>query len=136
MGLYIFIQLLDAELNRKISNDHVNKIRKEMINDYKNNGEFIFYEPVHLTIKTDNLFYIIDGQHRLLAYHKLYKKNKYPIQHIPCVIWFPKTENEFIEIFDKINSRTLLDKTKLFNYKMNEIIVWLDETYGKNECIW
>ena len=66
MGLYIFIHLLDAELNRKISNDHVNKIRKEMINDYKNNGEFIFYEPVHLAIKTDNVFYIIDGQHRLL----------------------------------------------------------------------
>lgn len=124
------------ELNRKINPEHVKKIYNEMILDYKKSNEFIFYEPVHLAIKTNSLFYVIDGQHRLLACDKLYKKNKYPVQQIPCIIWFPKTEEEFIEIFDKINSRTLIDKTKLFNYKINEIITWFDDTWGKKYSIW
>lgn len=124
------------ELNRKINLDHVKKIYKEMTLDYQKTNEFIFYEPVHLAIKTDSIFYVIDGQHRLLACAKLYKKNKYPIQQIPCVLWFPKTEDEFIEIFDKINSRTAMDKTKLFNYKINEIIRWFDKTWGKKYVIW
>ena len=135
--LWSGIEDLDRwELNRKINLCHVKKIYSEMKKDYEKSNEFIFYEPVHLAIKTNSIFYVIDGQHRLLACAKLYKKNKYPIQQIPCVLWFPKTEEEFIEIFDKINSRTHLDKTKLFNYKINEIIVWIDKTWGKKECLW
>jgi hypothetical protein len=124
------------ELNRKIDTSHVKKIYKEMVKDYDKKGEFIFYEPVHLAIKTDNIFYVIDGQHRLLACNKLYKKNKYPVQQIPCVLWFPESEEEFIEIFDKINSRTPMDKTKLFNYKILDIINWMDKNMGKKESIW
>lgn len=124
------------ELNRKINLDQVKKMYKEMTLDYQKSGEFIFYEPVHLAIKTNSVFYVIDGQHRLLAYAKLHKKNKYPIQQIPCVLWFPKSDEEFIEIFDKINSRTPMDKTKLFNYKINEIIGWFDKTWGKKYSIW
>lgn len=124
------------ELNRKVNEDQVKKIYKEMKSDYTKKGNFIFYEPVHLGIKSDNIFYVIDGQHRLLACAKLYKKNKYPIQQIPCIIWFPESDEEFIEIFDKINSRTHLDKTKLFNYKIIEIIGWMDKNYGKTETIW
>ena len=124
------------ELNRKINLDQVKKMYKEMTLDYQKSSEFIFYEPVHLAIKTNSVFYVIDGQHRLLAYAKLHKKNKYPIQQIPCVLWFPKSDEEFIEIFDKINSRTPMDKTKLFNYKINEIIGWFDKTWGKKYSIW
>lgn len=79
---------------------------------------------------------MFDGQHRLLACAKLFKKNKYPIQQIPCVLWFPKSEEDFIEIFDKINSRTPIDKSKLFNYKIHEIIKWFDDTWGKKYIIW
>ena len=68
------------ELNRKVDTVQVKKIYKEMKGDYEKNNQFIFYEPVHLAIKANNIFYIIDGQHRLLACDKLYKKNKYPIQ--------------------------------------------------------
>jgi len=124
------------ELNRKINLDQVKKMYKEMTLDYQKSGEFIFYEPVHLAIKTNSVFYVIDGQHRLLAYAKLHKKNKYPIQQIPCVLWFPKSDEEFIDIFDKINSRTPMDKTKLFNYKINELIGWFDKTWGKKYSIW
>lgn len=124
------------ELNRKINEEHVQKIYKQMALDYQKTNEFIFYEPVHLAIKTNSVFYVIDGQHRLLACAKLYKKNKYPIQQIPCVIWFPKSDEEFIEIFDKINSRTPMDKTKLFNYKINELIIWFDKTWGNKYSIW
>lgn len=135
--LWSGVEHLDKwELNRKINLDHVKKIYHQMVEDYIKTNEFMFYEPVHLAIKTNSIFYVIDGQHRLLACAKLHKKNKYPIQQIPCVLWFPKTEEEFIEIFDKINSRTPLDKTKLFNYKINEIIGWIDKTWGTKGSLW
>ena len=135
--LWSGIEDLDRwELNRKIDSTHVKKIYKEMTGDYEKKKEFIFYEPIHLAIKNDNIFYVIDGQHRLLACNKLYKKNKYPVQQIPCILWFPNSEEEFIEIFDKINSRTPMDKSKLFNYKILDIINWMDKNMGKHECIW
>ena len=124
------------ELNRKIDVQHVKKIYREMINDYEKKGNFLFYETIHLAIKKNNIFYVIDGQHRIMACNKIYKKNKYPIQKIPCILWFPESEEDFIEIFDKINSRTPLDKTKLFNYKINDIISYMNTKYAKNESIW
>lgn len=135
--LWSGIEYLDRwELNRKVDLSHVKKIYKQMKNDYDKKGNFLFYEPIHLAIKTNNILYVIDGQHRLLACNKIYKKNKYPIQQIPCILWFPESEEEFIEIFDKINSRMPIDKTKLFNYKINDIISWMDKNYGKSETIW
>lgn len=135
--LWSGIEKLDKwELNRKVSNDHVKKLCKEMELDYNKKGEFVFYEPIHLAIKKDNIFYVIDGQHRLLACDKLYKKNKYPIQQIPCILWFPESEEEFVDIFDKINSRTPMDKSKLFNYKILDIMNWMDKNMGNNELIW
>lgn len=124
------------ELNRKIDVELVKKLVGEMEKDYKVCGKFKFYEPVHLGLKKNNIFYVIDGQHRLLAYQKLFKKNKYPIQQIPCVVWFPENDDEFIEIFDKINLRTPLDKTKLFNYKINDIIKWMNVRYDNSHGIW
>lgn len=135
--LWSGIEELDRwELNRKIEPERVKKLYKEIVEDYQKSNEFIFYEPVHLAIKINSTLYVMDGQHRLQAYSKLFKKNKHQIQQIPCVLWFPKTDEEFIEIFDKINSRTPMDKTKLFNYKMNEIIGWFDKTWGKKYVIW
>ena len=124
------------ELNRKINPIQETYIYKEMVAYYKKNKKFDFVDPIHLAIKKDNIVYVMDGQHRVIAYNKLCGKNKYPIQQIPCVLWYPETEEEFIEIFDKINSRTPMDKTKLFNYKINDIIIWMDKNLGNNECIW
>lgn len=118
------------ELNRKVIREQVIKIYKSMKSDYKTKGNFTFYEPVHLAMKKDNICYVIDGQHRLLACNELCKKNKYPIQRIPCILWFPDDEDDFIEIFDKINTRTPMDKNKLFNYKIKDINKWLEQKYG------
>lgn len=121
------------ELNRKVDDEHVIQIYKELRNDYKKNGEFYFYDPIHIAVKQNNIFYVMDGQHRLLAYNKLFEKNKYPIQQIPCIIWFPETDEEFIEIFDKINSRLKIDRSKLFNYKIFDLIKLLEDKYNKND---
>lgn len=126
-------QLDKWELNRKVDENHVKQIYNELRNDYKKNKEFYFYDPIHIAVKKDNIFYVIDGQHRLLAYHKLFLKNKYPIQKIPCIIWFPETDEEFIEIFDKINSRLKIDRSKLFNYKITDLINLLEQKYATDE---
>ena len=103
--------------------------------DYKSNKNFTFYDPVHLGLKSDNKYYIIDGQHRLIAYYNLFLKNKYPIQKIPCVVWTVKSDDEFLLLFDRINMRTPIDSTKLFNYKIQKIIGGLD-VYFSNGKIW
>ena len=42
---------------------------KLMKKDYVKNSKFVFYDIVHLGIKPDGNYYVIDGQHRLVAYH-------------------------------------------------------------------
>ena len=93
--------------------------------DFEKSKEFMFYDPVHLA-KVNNIFYVIDGQHRLAAYDHLFKKNKYPVQQIPCLLWDLKDKDEMDDLFDKINQRTYFDKTKLFNHKIKEIIGWME----------
>lgn len=57
--LWSGIEELDRwELNRKINLEQVKKIYKEMVTDYQKFNEFIFYEPVHLAIKTNSIFYV------------------------------------------------------------------------------
>ena len=79
---------------------------------------------------------MIDGQHRLVAFENLYLKNKYPIQQIPCIIWLIKNEEDFLILFDRINARTPINRYKLFNYKINEIIFELTKKMGNVETIW
>jgi hypothetical protein len=107
----------------------------EMRKDYKDNGSFMFYEPIHLA-KVDNIYYVIDGQHRIVAYDNLFRKNKYPMQQIPCFIWYLKNKDEMHNLFDKINQRTYFDKTKLFIHKIKEITDWMDKNMGNGDLIW
>lgn len=135
--LWSGITFLDHwELQRKLDKHYAKKLMKIMINDYNTYGNFMFYDPIHLALKSDNKYYVIDGQHRLVAWNTLCIKNKYPIQQIPCVIWTVKFEDDFLTLFDRINSRTPIDRTKLFNYKILEIIQEMTNQMGKSEMIW
>lgn len=123
------------ELQRKVDVNHVNNLLKSMKDDYEKNGEFIFIEPIHICKKQDNGEYLIlDGQHRLETYSKLYKINKYVIQQIPCIVWSVKNDKEVIELFNKINSRLSFDKVKLIQTKLLEIIDYLHKHFKEN--IW
>ena len=123
------------ELQRKIDFSHATILAKSMKLDYKKYGEFIFYEPIHLgKIKSENKYKIIDGQHRLTAYAHLLQMKKYPIQQIPCIIWYTDTEVEFIDLFDRINARKSINHNKLMQYKIFDIYTLMEVKFGKN--IW
>jgi hypothetical protein len=130
------IDFLDRwELQRKVDLKHATELARSIRNDYKKYGEFIPYDPIHLgKIDGDDKYYVLDGQHRLEAYYCLFKKNRYPIQQIPAILWHVKNQEEFIDIFHKINDRITIDKLKLVQVKLLEIIDGMENKYGKN--IW
>ena len=100
-GLH-FIKI--SELQHTINNNHVKNIIKDMEINYNKTNNFIFYDPIHFACDNNN-YYIIDGYHRLKAYKILFNKNKYPIQNIPCIIWYTTTEYNKEYIYDKIHER-------------------------------
>jgi hypothetical protein len=118
------------ELQRIINDEHVQNIVKKMEKDYIKNNNFTFYDPIHLIVDDTKEYNILDGQHRLESYKILYEKNIYPIQSIPAIIWNVSTDKQKIKLFDRINQRTLIDKKKLFRYKINDIIEGLTNKYG------
>ena len=130
------IEHLDRwELQRKVDKNHATELAKSLKTDHTKNGEFIFYDPVHIGKKAnDNKYYVLDGQHRLEAYQYFYERNVYPIQQIPAILWYATDEENFIELFHKINSRLSIDKLKLIQIKLLEIFEGIEKKYGKN--IW
>lgn len=130
------IELLEKwELNRKVDKVHATNLAKSMLNDYTKYKEFIFFDFIHIgKKKNDSKYYVLDGQHRLEAYLYFYERNKYPIQQIPSIIWYADDDEHFFELFNKINSRLSIDKLKLMQIKLLDIITGLENKYGKN--IW
>ncbi len=135
--LWSGIEHLDHwELQRKLNKNHAKQILSQMKKDYNNNQKkFTFYDVIHLAIKPDGKYYVIDGQHRLVAYFNLYLKNVYPIQKVPAVIWTTKSDEEFLEIYERINKRVPFDVTP-FNKKILDIIFQMDNTFNKVSNIW
>lgn len=127
------IEFLDKwELQRTIDKKHATNLAREMFKDYKKNNQFTFYDPIHVGKKKDDeKYYVLDGQHRLEAYLYFFRKNEYPVQQIPVIIWYVETENDFIELFQKINKRLTLDKLQLIQIKLLEIFDKLEKKYGK-----
>ncbi len=130
------IEFLDRwELQRKVDIRHATELAKSLKADHIKYGEFIFYDPVHIGKKAnDDKYYVLDGQHRLEAYQYFYERNIYPIQQIPAILWYANNEEQFIELFYKINSRLNIDKLKLIQIKLLEIFEGMEKKYGKN--IW
>lgn len=127
------IDLIDRwELQRKIDYTHASELANSMKRDYKLYKSFVSYDPIHIGYRTDlteNKYYILDGQHRLEAYKYFYSTNKYPIQQIPAILWMASSEHQFVELFNKINSRLSIDKLKLVQVKLLEIFSALEKKY-------
>jgi hypothetical protein len=104
--LWSGIEHLDHwELKRKLNKDNAKTILSQMKKDYNKKNKFIFYDVIHLRIKPDGNYDVIDGQDNLVAYYNLYLKNLYPIQKIPAVIWETSSDDEFLEIYERINDK-------------------------------
>lgn len=127
-------ELIDRwELQRTIDKKKVILIAKDMIKYYKKNNEFVYMDPIHIAHFGEK-YYVIDGQHRLVALIKIYNINKFPIQKIPCMIWNVKSDEEIDNLFDTINNRLVIDKNKLMKHKLL-LLLDLMETKWNND-IW
>jgi hypothetical protein len=129
-------ELIDRwELQRTINKKKVISIAKDMIKYYKKNDEFIYMDPIHIA-HVGEKYYIVDGQHRLVAFIKIYNINKFPIQKIPCIIWTLTSNEEIDDLFDKINNRLMIDKNKLMKHKLILLLnlmetKWNDDIWGE-----
>ena len=90
--------------NRKIISSHIKNIYKSLEKKFKNNEE-IFLGGIIIIAYYDNQFYIIDGQHRIQALKKLYKKNKKKLKYkIRCDVVFCKDEKNLRSMLRIINN--------------------------------
>jgi hypothetical protein len=134
--LWSGIEYIDHwDLQRKLNIEHAKSIVNQMKLDYKKNKKFTFYDVVHLAKKPDGKYYTIDGQHRLIAYNNLCLKNLYPIQKIPAVIWNVNSDQEFLEIYEKINKRVFFDVTP-YPKKILDIIFQIEQSFNKITIVW
>ena len=116
--LWSGIERLDLwELKRKLNKDNAKTILSQMKKDYNKKNKFIFYDVIHLRIKPDGNYDVIYGHDNLVAYYNLYLKNLYPIQKVPAVIWETSSDDEFLEIYERINKRVPLDINVNLNVK-------------------
>ncbi len=112
---YPFYKLLELNpgvpyIQRPIDDDRVEKYFNTIKNHYELNNEIKFLNPIHIAVCTGNKFLILDGQHRFLAYQKIYEEKKFNFKNhsdqffnVLLILYYCKTENEMINIFNGLN---------------------------------
>lgn len=106
-------------LNRQVDNSFIENIVKKQEEFYIINKRYNFIDCLHLSKDLNNNYQLLDGQHRLCAYQKLYHKNDRP--RIPVIIHLVKDENEKMELFKIINNRAFMKLDELYLEKLNEL---------------
>ena len=119
--------LKNCPLQREINKEQVNKIYTSIEENYKINGNVPVFEPIHICKMEENYF-ILDGQHRCFAYKKFHDKVK--AFQIPIFEHKVTTDDEFNDVFSKINSRHIIDEKALMNTKLIKVEQGLQKEWG------
>lgn len=96
------------ELQRLLDNKHIEDMITDQINEYNTNGYFSMLQTFTVAyIEEDKIGYLLDGQHRLVAFAELNDRG-YTIGNVivPLVIYYVNNYNEVEEYFNKINKNS------------------------------
>lgn len=115
------------ELNRDVDEEFVQSITSEQEDFYKKYQRYNFIVPIHLCKNEDGSYEVIDGQHRISGYNRLIHQNDLPC--LPVVIHFVKNELEKRQLFKFLNKRVIVNDEQLYQDKIYEILIKLDEKW-------
>ena len=82
----------------------VEQIKDSLIFKYEKSGGILFVDAFTVA-KLDDVYYLLDGQHRLKTY-ELLSEEGYVLPHITCSVSFVKSREELNELFCYCNSRS------------------------------
>lgn len=123
--------------NRDITQKKVDKIYHIMLDDYESNYEDDpdeYYCPITSSdiniCKLGSEYYVIDGQHRFHALHKLFKKID-TVFYIPVLITDVESDKEIRKRFVTINKHTAVDGEKLKQAKTETLCNKIEEHFSK-----
>lgn len=125
-------------LNRKINDSYVNELKKVYIQDIIQLGYPRLLDPIHISTyidsNEDNIYEIIDGQHRYKALYELHDDQtlNLDIFDVSIELHLVKSEEEKMELFDKINRRKQINREDLIDYKIPIFIDKLAEYWKEN----
>ena len=125
-------------LNRKINDSYVNELKKVYIQDIIQHGYPRLLDPIHISTyidsNGDNIYEIIDGQHRYKALYELHDDQtlNLDIFDVSIELHLVKSEEEKMELFDKINRRKQINREDLIDYKIPIFIDKLAEYWKEN----
>jgi len=127
-------------INRKLTQEHFMEIYNIQNNNLKNNKP-IYFAGIVTLCNYNNKLYIIDGQHRIKAMRKLFKKYKNIDNRINDVTFRVdlidvNTYEDMIDILKMINTIVQLDIESLKIQAKNDIRIFFEDNFkfGKR-CI-
>ena len=90
---------------RSIDVNHVNKIVDDQIQEYKRYRSYSILQSISVVNISNEMIYVIDGQHRLQAFKEL-EKLGYDVKNVivPVVCYRVIDETEMLKYFNMINS--------------------------------
>lgn len=121
-------------LNRSVNDVTVEKMFKELYKEYtriiEKNEEYrcpTVSGPINLALK-DGSLYVLDGQHRLNSYIRLYKKINMSFD-FPIMITECESERDMIKRFQLINKHTVVSSDDLGQSIYEELCDQLNNEY-------
>lgn len=120
------------EIQRLIQPERVDEIYNSIEQEYKQGKEFI--SPGTLIVaECDNVWYLIDGQHRFIAYLRLLDEHKYDTE-VGLNIISIRNNDELIPLFNCVNNTLPVAHIPegLNRSKCNEILRYFSNNFPKN----
>ena len=115
-----------ANVQRLLSQEHIDKLVEDQINEYQKNKCFSILQSITCA-DLDNKRYILDGQHRIMAFKILNTMNYSLNQQIPLIIYNIESIDEMKDYYIRINNHNPVNPLEI-NHD------WFD--YGKSFCSW
>jgi len=130
------LEYIDSwELQRSLDEKHIDFLADSFEKYQQKYNQMMISNPIHLAFKNyeendRKKYFVMDGQHRINAYMKFNRdtNNSFP-ETITC-IHSVDSQNEFMELFNTLNSNKPMDDDSMDLKKCEEIVKKLRDQYS------
>jgi 5-methylcytosine-specific restriction endonuclease McrA len=119
-------------VQRRVDDVHVRGLVTDVLNDWKRYGELSVLQSITLARCAGSL-YVLDGQHRLLAFQELVEVHDLPLKEVlvDCVVYECESVDELAERYNTINKNKPVHPLEVSSShgKTRSFLQWMKETW-------